>query len=298
MRPVAAMFCLLALLVSPLASAQGEADMLRALAGRAPDLRFPAEASSSAPADAAGMALYRPSGEAPFPALVIVHSCGGIRAEINGWAREAQARGYVVLVLDAFSQRQIKSVCVPSRDNAAVNFPRGAKDALQAVAHLAGLPFVDPRRIGVLGFSWGGTVGLLADGQGIAETLAGGAGPAAVVAFYPLCFLPARATASGRDAEFVRPDLQAPLLVLLASQDTEAPPGECSTRLQRVKDQGRPVEWHEYAAVTHCWDCSSLDGFSKTDFLGHAVVYRYDKVATADSLKRSFEFFDARLKAR
>lgn len=298
MGPVAATFCLLAALASIGARAQGEADMLRTLAGRAPDLSLPVEALATAPSDGAGMALYRPAGSGPFPALVIVHSCGGIRAEINGWAREAQARGYVALVLDAFSQRRIKSVCVPSRDNAAVNFPRGAKDALQAVAHLAGLPFVDPQRIGVLGFSWGGTVGLLSDGQGVAESLSGGAGPAAVVAFYPLCFLPARATASGRDAEFVRPDLRAPLLVLLAGQDTEAPAGECSTRLQRLKDQGRPVDWHEYATATHCWDCSSLDGLSKTDFLGHAVVYRHDKAATADSLNRTFEFFDARLKPR
>jgi dienelactone hydrolase len=279
------------------AAAQTFKDALQALAGQAADLKFPAEAKEELPTASSGMAIYKPAGGGPFPALVIVHSCGGIREEINYAAKEALARGYVAFVLDAFGQRGIKGVCIPSRANASVNLPRGTKDALQATAHLTRLPFIDRQKIGILGFSWGGSVGLLASGTSNVQALSDAPGPAAVVAFYPVCFLPAKVTASGRDVEFVRPDHQPPALVLLAGQDNEAPPSECSTRLQVLKDNGVPVDWHLYPDATHCWDCTSLDGLSKTDFQGNRVVYRYNKDLTADSLRRTFEFFDARLKA-
>lgn len=295
----------LALLLAgvPPARAQAEADVLKALAGLAPDLRLPAEVRDEVPAAGVGMAIYKPTGAGPFPALVVVHSCGGIREELLHAARDAWARGYVVLVLDALGPRGIQSVCVPSRANASVNFPRGTRDALQAMAHLARLPFVDAARIGLMGFSWGGSVGLLASGAGYALALSEGVAsgpprPAAVVAYYPLCFLPGRVTASGRDVDFVRPDHRPPALVLLAGQDNEAPPAECSSRLQALKDKGVPVEWHVYPEATHCWDCSSLDGLVKTDFQGRRVAYRFDRELAADALRRSFEFLDARLKPR
>jgi dienelactone hydrolase len=271
---------------------------VQALASQAADLKFPAEAKEGRPSASTGMAIYKPAGNGPFPALVIVHSCGGIRPEINEAANQALARGYVAFVLDSFGQRGISGVCIPSRANASVNFLRGTKDALQAIAHLAQFAFVDRVRIGLLGFSWGGTVGLLSSSKSYTQALSPGTSPAALVAFYPLCFLPAKVTASGRDVEFVRPDHEAPALVLLAGQDNEAPPSECSPRLQALKDKGMPVEWHLYADATHCWDCTSVDGVSKVDLLGNRVIYRYNKDLTTDSTRRAFDFFDTRLKAR
>lgn len=278
------------------ATAQTFNEAVSALASQAPDLPFPTQAVETAPAAPAGMAVYKPSGSGPFPALLIVHSCGGIRAEIFEAAKEALTRGYVAFVLDAFGPRGIQGVCIPSPANAAVNFVRGTKDALQAIAHLARLPFVDPQRVGLLGFSWGGTVGLLSSSKSYVQALSAAPGPAAMVAFYPLCFLPAKVTASRRDVEFVRPDHQTRALVLLAGRDNEAPPSECVPRLQALKDRGVAVDWQVYPDATHCWDCASLDGLSKVDLLGNRVAYRYNKELTAESMRRTFEFFDSQLK--
>ena len=42
--------------------------------------------------------------------------------------------------------------------------------------------------------------------------------------------------------------------------------------------------------ATHCWDCKHLNGFSKKDFRGTNVVYRYDSGATQETRRRIFEF--------
>lgn len=278
------------------AAAQTFNEAVSALASQAPDLRFPTQAIETAPTASAGMAIYKPAGSGPFPALLIVHSCGGIRAEIVEAAKEALGRGYVAFVLDAFGPRGIRGVCIPSPANAAVNFARGTKDALQATAHLAELPFVERQRVGLLGFSWGGTVGLLSSSKGYTQALSPTPGPAAMVAFYPLCFLPAKVTASRRDVEFVRPDHHTPALVLLADRDNEAPASECIPRLQALKDRGVAVDWHLFADATHCWNCPSLDGLSKVDLLGNRVVYRFNKEIAVDSMRRAFEYFDSQLK--
>ena len=287
------------LLAPSWAGAQSFRDAVISLASQRPDLDFPADATALSAFGGLGMAIYKPAGAGPFPALVILHSCGGIRSEIRDWAKEALARGYVAFVLDSLGPRKVREVCVPSQANAGLNAVRGAKDVFQAVEHLGRFPFVDRQRIGLLGFSWGAIVGLLASGASYREALASSETRyAAFVGFYPICFLPANAAPGRRDIEFVRPDHEAPALVLLADQDTEAPASECVPRLQALKDKGVAIDWHLYPGATHCWDCSSLNGLSKVDFMGNRVVYRYDKAVTADSIRRTFEHFDAHLKPR
>jgi dienelactone hydrolase len=82
----------------------------------------------------------------------------------------------------------------------------------------------------------------------------------------------------------------------MAGKDVETPPAECLPRLNAARDAGAPVEWHVYSNATHCWDCSNLDGFSKVDFRGTRVVYRYDRSATSDSRGRMFAFLEKVLK--
>lgn len=273
--------------------AQTLRDRVLSMAGQAPDLTFPAEAKEIGFLSRAEMAIWKPPGNGPFPALVIVHSCGGLRAEILDWAKMAVTRGYVAFVIDSVRPRGLKSVCIPPTP---VNLPRGTKDAYQALEHLKNFPFVDRERIGLLGFSWGGMVGLLASSPTYAEALSPAGRFVAVVSFYPLCHVPA---GPNRDAfDFVRPDHDRPALVLLAGKDTEAPPADCLSRLQPLKDRGAPVEWHVYPDATHCFDCSTMHNFSKVDFIGNRVVYLYDKSITDDSIARVFEYFGTQMKAK
>src|ERR1700741_2963499 len=52
-------------------------------------------------------AIYRPDGAGPFPAVVQMHGCAGVRRKDTWWAEAFRQQGYVVLVVDSLSGRGI-----------------------------------------------------------------------------------------------------------------------------------------------------------------------------------------------
>jgi dienelactone hydrolase len=257
---------------------------------KTPDLKFPSEPKGFS-MFSTGMAIYKPEGAGPFPAVVLLHSCGGIRTEIQDWAKDAVARGYVAFVVDSLGPRGQSSVCIPAPGN--VSLFRGVKDTFQALAHLEKLSFVDPQRIGLMGFSWGAMVGLIGSGASFADMLSDGKRFGAVVSLYPSCWVPA--VRNLPEFEFLRPDTDRPVLVLMGEADNETPPADCLPRLKALADKGVPVEWHLYPKATHCWDCSSLHNTSKKDYRGNTISYQYDRAVTKASADRAFEFLERRL---
>ncbi len=236
------------------------------------------------------MALYKPEGAGPFPALVLHHQCGGLGGRAGNqsmltWAKEAVAQGYVAMLIDSLGPRGVDTVCMGPKNG--VTFFRGAKDALQAAAHLRTLPYVDGKRVALVGFSWGAMVGLLNSSPSAVPTVTT---PrfAAIVSFYPGCFT--LRPSIGSPYELIRPDLDTPLLVMMGGQDTETPAEECLQKLQPIQSKGVALQLHVYPEATHCWDCKHLDGFSKTDSRGSRVSYKYSEEVTADSRQRMFEF--------
>jgi hypothetical protein len=71
------------------------------------DLTFPAAPEPFGYAKANKM--FKPAGTGPFPALVILPTCGGhgFRHAFDVWAKAALQRGYVVLVIDPLTSRGI-----------------------------------------------------------------------------------------------------------------------------------------------------------------------------------------------
>lgn len=269
-------------------------EMMRGSTSRAKDLTLPTQTTSFGTSHAPQMALYKPEGEGPFPALVLLHQCGGLRNARGNWqnqsmlfwAQKAVERGYVVLQLDALDQRGADSVCLGPKEG--VNFFRGAKDAFQAAEHLSKLPYVDAKRIGLAGYSWGAMVALTVASKGWAAALATGPRFAASVSFYPGCMR--IAPPMGPAYDIAQLDIDRPQLTLMGELDNETPPSDCIPRLEAAKALGAPVEWHLYPSITHCWDCANLHNFNKVDVRGNRVTYLYDKAITSDSEKRMFEF--------
>lgn len=290
--------CLFLLLQAFMTAGQGRADSAAAdilvAATRADDLTFPAEATPFS-ATSPRMGLYKPPGDGPFPAVVLVPHCNGLgtlsgypNLSIGRWGKEMLDRGFVVLLIDSQGARGVDSTCIESK--AAIYHIRGALDVLQASAHLRRLGYVDKRRIAVVGFSWGAMAGLLAASKFNQSALRIDATFAALVSVYPLCatFLVPR----GRPYEIVNRDIDRPGLVLMGGDDSEAPSNLCVTKLEAAAWQGAPVEWHVYPHATHCWDCAHLDGYSNVDFRGTRVEYRFDGEVTADTKRRIFGFLD------
>jgi len=97
--------------------------------------------------------LATPKGEGPFPAVVLLHHCGGLVDQIIvDWPNYLTGLGYVTLSVDSLGPRGL-SRCQGSRRPS--NIER-TQDAYGAVDYLASLPYIDKERIGVMGFSLGG----------------------------------------------------------------------------------------------------------------------------------------------
>ncbi len=298
-RPFARPLLLAAWVLATSAAAQMSPTRLQAAAAVADDLVFPREASKISFFTSPGMALYRPDGAGPFPALILLHACSGLKSVLRNfnntamltWAKAALKRGYVVLMVDSLEPRGVDTVC--NGPQGGVNFPRGVKDALQAAAHLRGLPYVDKSRVALAGFSWGAAVGVAAASRLWSDTLLPGHRLDAVVALYPKCSTVRPPT--GTSFELVNDDVDRPLLVLMGERDNETPPEECISRLKPLKAAGAPVDWHVYPGATHCWDCDHLHGQRKFDTQGNAIFYYYDRRIAEDSMERMFVFLGAAL---
>ncbi len=262
---------------------------------RAADLTLPAAPSDISEAREPRMAIYKPEGKGPFPALVLLHQCAGLvtrrgpNASMLDWAREGVARGYVVLLLDSFGQRGVDTVCFGPKGDV---FPsRGVKDALQAAAHLRTFPFVDGKRVAFAGFSWGAGTGLLLSSRKAADAVGISDRFDAVASFYPPCN---NYPKGGNPPPYtlILSGIDRPLLVLLGGKDTETPPEACIAGLRPQQEAGAPIEWHLYPEATHCWDCKQMHGFKKVDMRGSNVEYLYDESVTRDSANRMFGFIE------
>jgi dienelactone hydrolase len=131
--------------------------------------------------------LHRPAGAGPHPAIVTLHGCGGMRsggalnARDQDWAERLRRAGFVVIQPDSFGSRGLGSQC-QVRERSVRGADRSG-DAFAAAKWLVDQKLANPGRIGVLGWSNGGTTALHVARRGSAE----GVSIRQVVAFYPGC---------------------------------------------------------------------------------------------------------------
>jgi dienelactone hydrolase len=242
--------------------------------------------------------MFKPDGAGPFPALVLLPVCSGhFFLNTFDWAKRALDHGYAVLVVDPLGPRAVhRDNCVPPQ---AVGTHRLMKDGFDAAEHLRKQPFVNPDRIGLMGFSLGAMAGLGAAGAKHAHE--DGRRPfQAIVAAYPVCiFKSIKLSSTGQlaDVHYVPDQIEVPLLVEMGDRDNEADPKNCIPQLDALKARGAPVDYRLYHA-THNWDATETKSkpFRKTGLEGQTIVYEYDAGVTEQSAKDAFAFLDAHLK--
>jgi dienelactone hydrolase len=225
--------------------------------------------------------LYRPAGTGPFPAVILLHGCGGPAPNGSAWAVWLQAEGYAALTLDSFAGRHLTRLC---GDASALTGGARAEDVFAAAATLAKLPFIDRERIAAMGFSHGGWTVLWASRY---QSRHDDVKVRALVAFYPACGdVPSLATT-------------APLLMLLGGQDDWTPAEPCRLLAQDARRQGRVVVDVTYPDARHAFDASNIlrRNYIAEARRGRGATIEYNSAAHADSEKQLRRFLHQYLRS-
>lgn len=118
-----------------------------------------------------------------LPAVVILHGSAGVDFRGNFYAKAFNAAGIATLEIDMWEARGISSAA--ERPQLPLfTYP----DAFSALRFLSEHPNIDPERIGVIGFSWGGAVAMASASVPYASQFGGPLRFAAHVAHYPICY--------------------------------------------------------------------------------------------------------------
>jgi dienelactone hydrolase len=224
--------------------------------------------------------LYRPAGDGPFPALVLLHGCSGIQPNTRAWAEWLKVQGYVALALDSFSGRGLKRLC---SDASPLTGQARATDVWAAAQYLKTLPFVDGARIGAIGWSHGGWTVLHSPRF---DYLYPDVTLKALVAFYPAC----------RDQAVYRGSI--PLLILAGAEDNWTPAQPCEFLAESARRDGKDVTIVVYPGAHHGFDSAHVARpvVIADARRGAGATVAYNPRAHEDAEKQLKRFLDAKLK--
>ena len=181
------------------------------------------------------------------PAMLVCHGSGGVDQRGEFYIGALNAAGIATLEIDMWAARGSARGAGARARSVAETLP----DAFGALAFLRDQPEIDPARIGIMGFSWGGVVTLLSAARRVSEAMRGeGPGFAAHAAFYPVVW--AYNVAPGMDLD----DLTgAPVLIQCGAADAYDDPDGLDQLMGRLSPQVRAlVTPMTYPAATHAFD--------------------------------------------
>jgi len=197
-------------------------------------------------------------GNRKLPAVLILHGSAGIDARGDFYEAALNQAGIATLQIDMW---QARGYSAAGQRPAAIylTYP----DAFSALAFLSQQPDIDAARIGVLGFSWGGLVGMGAAERLYAGTYGNGLTFKAHVAHYPVCYAWNDAALFAKlgltPAQFGVQWINltgAPVLIEVGTKDGYDNGSEPCTALAAAVNpsNGGVVSVKAYPGATHAWD--------------------------------------------
>lgn len=209
---------------------------------------------------------------APWPAVVILHGCGGISSHSAAIADRLGAWGYVALAVDSLGPRDRTGGCGSGL------YLDQAFDAYAALRFLSTLAFVDAGRVALIGQSMGGSAVLAAVERDLAARFADQRFRAAI-AFYPSCYVVAPSV------------MAAPLLILIGDADEWNSADACETLKKRARPESAPIDLAVYPGVHHAFDVAQLKPGRRVS----GKWLEYDEAAARDAEIRARAFLADRL---
>jgi dienelactone hydrolase len=210
--------------------------------------------------------LTKPFGDGPFPAIVLLHGASGPKSIYSDWFDRLRRWGFLTLMVDSFGPRGISNIAAPGKYHI-VHPYRRAKDAHGAKLYLESLPFVDPNRIAVMGWSHGGMSTL----EALAINEPSSSPFQAAIAYYPYC-----------TPLYI---VNSPLLVLIGEKDDWTPANLCEFYIKSKK--GWPeINLKVYPDAHHAFDQPLRLNY----YMGHMVGR--NSSAASDSYERVRAFLE------
>jgi len=198
--------------------------------------------------------LTRPAAEGRHPAVVVIQEIWGVNSHIQYVTDRLPAQGYVGLAPALFHREGGMTIGLHEETDAAFAWMGNCTDAnivadvSAAVEYLKSQPFVDPDKIGIVGFCFGGRVAYLGAanvpdikaaavfyGGRILQPL-GGDGPS-----------PLEQTAN----------ISSPVLGLFGEDDQNPTPADVATIDAELTKHGKEHEFHMYPGCGHGFHCNA-----------------------------------------
>jgi dienelactone hydrolase len=190
--------------------------------------------------------LALPAGKSGrLPAVVIMEGLGGlIQSREFAYARKVLDQGYAALVVDSFGSRGVEGYSHPRRA-LQVTESMILGDAFGALQFLANHPRIDPSRIFVMGFSYGGMVSVLTAYENLRRLYVDGlARFAGHVAYYG-CSVPRLAEPQATGA---------PVLMMLGALDRNVSIERSEAIAADLRAGGGRADVIVYDDTYHQWD--------------------------------------------
>lgn len=229
-----------------------------------------------------------------LPAVVIVDSTPGFDGRGRFHAEGLNAAGIATLEIDVFEG---KGQPVTPRHN--------LPHVFETLQWLAAHPRVDPARIGIMGFSSGGILTVLASSEPLARQYGGDARFAAHVGFYPHCWFLRRIPAGALDT--LKPDVLAtvtgrPVRILLGGNDDYEAPESCVAFVDALPPAARGhFTLTVYPNATFAWDSvagSTTYNRNLNGGRGGMVTVVADREIAAKSRDDTVAYFRERLNVK
>ncbi len=223
--------------------------------------------------------ISKPAGEGPFPTALLYSGCDGPKDNMARWSAMLVGQGWTAIVVDSHTPRELgdfevwRLVC----SGQLLTGAERAGDVLVSLSDAGQMPFVDPGRIALIGMSHGGwsIMDLMAFDPpdklpwNLAAMPAGMTdrwieGIVGLILVYPWCGSGNRAAEAGWRHK-------APVLFLLAAEDTIAPSVDC-VRIAEKLEANASVEVRRFENVTHGFDQQDRNMFSTLSFSPEATA--------------------------
>ena len=174
-----------------------------------------------------------------IPAMLVMHGSGGVAKREYDYAERFAKMGVASIVVDSFSPRGVKNVIT---DQESVRSSEMTLDALAVLQEAAKHPKLDRSRIGIIGFSKGGSVAMRAPLNFVNKD--GNVQFALHIAMYPSCDnFRLKFTTTGN-----------PIKVLVGEKDVYVNPHACIDMVAQYKKDGADIEVTMLPDAEHGWD--------------------------------------------